>query len=550
MADLKVGITADDKTAKGVKSATKSLGGLEKGVEGLAKKFAGLFAAQKLIAFGKASVKAFMEDEKSAKLLANTVKNLGLAFETPAIEDFIHKLSLSAGVADEQLRPAMQALITTTGSAAKSQELLAQAIDISRGSGVDLNTVVSDLSNAYVGNTKGLKKYKLGLTQAELKTMSFTKIAQKLNDQFKGSSAAYLDTYAGKLDVLKTAAGEAQEVIGKSLVDSLMLFSGDTSVQDLADSMNNLAQATSDAIYGFASLASEAKNVSMSMPDWLKKGLGGVSSLLPGMQPFGLFKTLSNYGAKKRNVATGASTIEDYNMTSDAKTQATARKKAETAAAKRARELAAAQVKQTKAIKEQTLLKKQSSLFDLQQIGLIAALKGQLSDDERNRVKLQLALLQGNEEEAARLTNQIALAQDATGTLAKYLQTLPDANNPFKSWDAYLKAIEDRIKKINVTPPGVDNPTNPLNPTAPTTPTTPTTKSTNSTTIGNMTYGYTGTGTGQGGSTYMDYLASHPIVVQFQGSDAVTNAMRNSFLGSSLDGSFAGINRTVGSFDR
>jgi hypothetical protein len=80
----------------------------------------------------------------------------------------------------------MQTLLTTTGSLVNSQKMLAQAVEISRGSGVELSTVVQDLNNAFVGNTKGLKKYNLGLTQAELKVASFADIQKKLNDQFSG----------------------------------------------------------------------------------------------------------------------------------------------------------------------------------------------------------------------------------------------------------------------------------------------------------------------------------------------------------------------------
>jgi hypothetical protein len=145
-------------------------------------------------------------------------------------------------------------------------------------------------------------------------------------------------------------------------------------------------------------------------------------------------------------------------MVATGKAQAAAAKAAETAAAKRAKELAAAQTKQTKVLKDQAALKKQSALFDIQQIQLVAALQGQLSDEDRKRVELQLALLQGNEDEAKKLTTEIANSIDKTGNLAKYLQTLPDAANPFKNWDAYLTAIEDRIKKLNLNPPGSDNP--------------------------------------------------------------------------------------------
>jgi ABC-type taurine transport system substrate-binding protein len=135
-------------------------------------------------------------------------------------------------------------------------------------------------------------------------------------------------------------------------------------------------------------------------------------------------------------------------MTANAKKNAAAKAKAEALAAKRAKDLLAAQQKTNKLAQDQALLKKQSALFDLQQIELVAALQGKLSDDERKRVELQLALLQGNEAAAAKLSTEIANSIDKTGNLAKYLQTLPDAANPFKNWSTYLDAIEAQAARI------------------------------------------------------------------------------------------------------
>jgi len=162
MAELRIPIIGEFKGQKAFKQAASATSSLEKGVKKLGGVLTATFGAQQLLKFGKDAVKAFMEDEKAASRLAISVKNLGLAFETPRIEEFISKLSKSAGVSDDQLRPAMQKLLQTTGSVSKSTELLTQALDISRGSGVDYETVVNDLSAAYVGNTKGLKKYRCG----------------------------------------------------------------------------------------------------------------------------------------------------------------------------------------------------------------------------------------------------------------------------------------------------------------------------------------------------------------------------------------------------
>jgi hypothetical protein len=128
---------------------------------------------------------------------------------------------------------------------------------------------------------------------------------------------------------------------------------------------------------------------------------------------------------------------------------------AEAAAAKRAKELAALTKKQVtsqKALtaeqKKQNALKKAGTVFDLDQIQLVAALKGKLSEDDKIRVQAQLALLNGNEAVATKLTNQILMAQDATGNLAKFLSALPNAKNPFEYLDAYLSYLANKAAAI------------------------------------------------------------------------------------------------------
>lgn len=455
---IKVGVIADDKTSKGLKSAKKNISVFEKGLTKLSGAMAAAFSTQAVVAFGKASMNAFIEDEKAAGRLAKVVDNLGLGFANTEIADFIDKLTLATGVSDGELRPALQALITTTGSVTDSQKLLKQAIDISAGSGVDLTTVAQDLANAYVGNTKGLKKYNIGLTQAEIKAASFEEIMAKLNGQFGGSQAAYLDTYAGKLDVIKNAAGEAQEIIGEALVDALATVLDSTGgVDSMADSFANLAEQVAGVVYVFTDLYTTWKSMKDGIPDWLKKISDYITKIAnPLLQAFDALKQLGILGAekkaaddKKAAAAALAPASANQHLTSlggqiDDKKRAAA----EAAAKKRAAELAKLQKANTKELKKATLEKKQQGLFDLQQIQLVAALKGQLSDQDRDRIKLQLALLQGNESEAARLTAKIANSIDATGKLAQYLRTLPDAKNPFAGWKGYLDDIELQAKRI------------------------------------------------------------------------------------------------------
>ena len=438
MSNITIGIAAEFKGKKAFNDASKATTGLEKAVGKLGKQIAGVFAVTKVVAFGKASLKAFVEDEAAATRLASAVKNLGMAYEQPEIDRYIQKLEASSAVADDSLRPALQALLTTTQSLSESQKILGLALDVSRGSGRDLTQVSQDLAQAYVGNTRGLRKYNLGLTQAELKTMSFTEVQARLTKQFSGANAAYLETYAGKLSVLTVAAGNAQEVIGKGLVDALTLAgSKDGDVQDVADAMASLSLYTADAIRGVGVLAGKLNGLSGGFLGELIKagftasGLGLLSRLGAESRP----RPRAN-----RNV-TGRTNVTLFDA------GAARENKLEKDRLKALKAQADLQKKQTAELKRQALTKKQSALFDLEQIQLVAALQGKLTKEERLRAELQLALLTGNTSEADKLSYRLAMSIDATGNLARSLRELPDAKNPFEAWNDYLDGI---IKKVAV----------------------------------------------------------------------------------------------------
>jgi hypothetical protein len=443
MADLRIDLAAEFKGKKAFKEADKATTSLDKAVGKLGKQLASVFAVTKVVQFGKASVKAFIEDEKAANQLAVAVKNLGLAFAQPEINNYISKLEATSGIVDDQLRPAFQALLTTTGSLTKSQELLGLAIEGARGSGKDLTTVATDLAQAYVGNTRGLRKYNLGLTQTQLKTASFAEVQQKFQQQFSGANQSYLATYAGKLDILAVAADNAKETIGKGLVDALVLAAGkEGDVQDVADAMGALSNYTADAVRGVGVLAGKLGGLD-------KQFTGGFLSKLLEL---GTYTSVPNIlarlgeGSKPRPTAgrrfMGGAQANLYDSS------AAAEKKFRDQQAKLAKDQIKAQKALTAEQKKQAALKKAGTIFDLEQIQIIAALKGQVSAEDRKRLELQFALLLGNEEEASRLTYQLAKAQGLGEQIARDLASLPMANNPFASWEAYLDKIAEKARQI------------------------------------------------------------------------------------------------------
>ena len=425
MANENVNILINTKAdLKGFKEADTAATKLNKNIKTLATTLGVAYGAKAVFNFGKAAVKAFAEDQASAVKLTNAVKNLGLAYANPQITKFIADLEKQSGIVDETLRPSFQALLTTTKDLGTSYTLMSAALDISRGSGIDLATVTQDLANGYVGITRGLKKYNTGLSTAELKSKSFAQVLAILNKEYSGASAAYLDTYAGKLDILTVAVDNAKESIGKGLIDAFARISGGSNVQDAVKTIESITSAI-NALVTVISFAVEGLVKLYKGLDWLTSfgGLTGTNGKL--------------FGGKKSPVATKADTTQ----TTIAKTQI----KASTALTK-------AQKSTTAELKKQAALKKDGTVFDMQQIELLAALKGKLSDDDRKRAELQLALLNGNLTEADSLTKQILMAQDATGNLYKYFLSIGDTKikNPFEFLDKWILDFQTKLNALSI----------------------------------------------------------------------------------------------------
>lgn len=424
--DLGIGIGAEYKGRGAFKQAEKDVLGLRSGVKQLAKAYVGLAGAQKAYRYALDSVRQFAADDKAVQQLSRTVTNLGLAYETANVETFIASLEKTYHIADDFLRPAFDKLIRTTQSYTKSKELLTTALNASAGAGVDLTTTVDDLSQAYVGNLKGLKKYNLGLTNAELATMSFEQIQAKLNATFSGQGALAASTYAGKIEALTIASNNAKEVIGKDLVDAIASAFGNGDIEAATKNIETMGRVVGDMV---AALGTAAKFSGFNL---LANAFGAIS---------GKRKELAT---KDRKYDPMSGKVQDISPAGMKIIQA--RAKADKEAAKRQKELAAMIAKSTKATKDATAAAKAKAILDkagavtnMDLIQNTAALMGKVSEEETLRLKLQQAILLGNADEAGNLAQQLLAAQGAAMLLA-------GVDNPLNKWtggfDAALKAIE------------------------------------------------------------------------------------------------------------
>ena len=98
MANVVIDIAAEYTGTRAFNKAGNDAAKLEKSIAKLGKQIGGLFAVSKLYAFGKASVKAFAEDEKAARSLSLALANTGNAFASIEVEKFIADLQRATGV--------------------------------------------------------------------------------------------------------------------------------------------------------------------------------------------------------------------------------------------------------------------------------------------------------------------------------------------------------------------------------------------------------------------------------------------------------------------
>lgn len=386
----------------------------EKSITKLGKQAASLALGGGLLAFGRSSVQAFYESEKSAKALYGTLNNLNLAFRKNDVNRYIDKLSLATGIVDETLNPAFQQLLITTRSVEKSQKILGVALDVSATTGDSLGNTVDALSKAYQGNTKGLASLKIGLSKAQLSANNFDDILKYLAITFEGQASEAAKGFTGDLDKLKVAVDQFKESIGKGIASGLSNSNGE--IDSTTNALTNLGAALGKLIELNLKVSPLQIFSKQFWKDLVGTPIRGVKGMGDG----------SDRG--------GASKVADAKMAARQKAAADAQLKATKAL--------------TKAQQDQLKLKKAGTMFDTEQANILIALQGKITDNEKLRLELQLALLQGNTKEADRLSNELLISQARTTGLASFIANLPKALNPFADYPFYVQQALAELAKI------------------------------------------------------------------------------------------------------
>lgn len=269
-----VGATYTDKQLKAAirdlqrmdRTAKKAQGPLNQLASGFRKQLtpnlalAGAAAAAFAVKFGVDAVKAAAAEEAAIARLSQALDNVGQSMSLDGVESFIDGMARATGVADDQLRPAMVTLVNATGDAAEAQRLMSLALDVSAGSGRDLNSVTMALSKAANGQTTALRRLGVPLSEAAIKSGDLRLVTSELNDVFGGQAARAANTYEGRIKRLGVAFGELQESLGKGFLDGLQGSEEGTrsltgAIESLEPAMEGLGAMVATQVNGLGDLA-------------------------------------------------------------------------------------------------------------------------------------------------------------------------------------------------------------------------------------------------------------------------------------------------------
>ena len=392
---------------KALNKGASQIGKFDKTVKNLGRTLGVTFSAAALLGYTKKALAAYGEQIAEAKRLDQALRNIGYSYATAETEGYLDAIEKATGINRDILQPSFIQLAQITKSTTIAQSMLNTAMDASAGTGIDLASTTKILSQAYVGNYKGLQQLNLGLTKSELASKSYLEIEKLIAIQYAGQSKNAAESYQGGLERLKIAAEQASEEIGQSLVSALSISSG--GMDKLITKVDGAANSISGLITNIAVLGRDLGDLFAGLPGAgvLDNIRGAVKNRL-GALSIGRARDLMDKIKGRQGGFPQGVPADIRNIQSN-----TEKIKMEKEALQRQKELIALQKKAQIAEKNKLSLTKAAAVFDTTRISIAAALKATYDKDTRTRLEALMAIEDENGEEALRKIGEIATFQKA-----------------------------------------------------------------------------------------------------------------------------------------
>ena len=469
MAELRIPIISEFKGKKAFDEANRSTSKLDKSVKKLGVALAAAFSVRAIVNFGKASVRASLQAQAEQDRL-NQLLTVGVgatASQIAALNDQAEALEKLGVVTAGNITQTQSQLATFNLQTSTIEKLTPAILDyVTAEKGATASTeqfkqMTNGLAQALNGNFSSLTRVGFVIdenTKKQIKSGNESERAQAivdvLNSTYKDFNKNLRETPAGQMQVLANAAEDAQTIIGTGLIDSLMILAGDTSVEDLAETMQDVATNTSKAI-------TEVAKLGRSIGTFFSGGYGAIDQFSNNITDLIDRLTFNSERIGRRNVGQarrlfgGGSGGAGGNI--ETPQERAIRIKRENDQRRLAANLLANENKRLKIektraalAKAQLVLGRASKTVDLERISIEAALKGQISETDRLSLLLQKSILDENASLATQLANQLEAAIKRQNEIRQLLLTTPEAPNPYRNWTLPMDLLNYTASSLGV----------------------------------------------------------------------------------------------------
>jgi hypothetical protein len=469
MAELRIPIISEFKGKKAFDEANRSTSKLDKSVKKLGVALAAAFSVRAIVNFGKASVRASLQAQAEQDRL-NQLLTVGVgatASQIAALNDQAEALEKLGVVTAGNITQTQSQLATFNLQTSTIEKLTPAILDyVTAEKGATASTeqfkqMTNGLAQALNGNFSSLTRVGFVIdenTKKQIKSGNESERAQAivdvLNSTYKDFNKNLRETPAGQMQVLANAAEDAQTIIGTGLIDSLMILAGDTSVEDLAETMQDVATNTSKAI-------TEVAKLGRSIGTFFSGGYGAIDQFSNNITDLIDRLTFNSERIGRRNVGQarrlfgGGSGGAGGNIETPQERAIRIKRENDQrrlAAALLANENKRLKIEKTRAAlaKAQLVLGRASKTVDLERISIEAALKGQISETDRLSLLLQKSILDENASLATQLANQLEAAIKRQNEIRQLLLTTPEAPNPYRNWTLPMDLLNYTASSLGV----------------------------------------------------------------------------------------------------
>jgi hypothetical protein len=252
----------------GLKNTNKAVNSTVESLKSLVPAISAAFAVQSVIAFGKASLNAFIEAERGEKLLLNALGKNEAAFKR--LTDAAKKYQATTVYDDDTIVAAQTFLATQGRTEEQINKVIRAATNLSAVTGESLQSSVEKLDATYEGSIGRFGKLDNRLKGLTLTQLENGAAVDLLAEKYAGFAEAELQTTAGKIKQLQNQFGELQESLGESiLLGAAPIF------KDIASEIGNTNNELSELAnkFGLASKEGEQFNVVSFLIKNIIKGL-------------------------------------------------------------------------------------------------------------------------------------------------------------------------------------------------------------------------------------------------------------------------------------